>query len=347
MLLTRLYLTSSYAVNLLLVFSFKLTCSPLLVLLLSFWASVALPTGCTEHESHIKALSPVELARIRQRMVYQDSLRADSVAQAGGHLPGTILPDSRIVAYYGNPVHTKMGVLGQYPKDEMLRRLGQEVQQWEKADPKTPVRPALHAIAVIAQHDAGADGKYHLALPDSVIERVVNWGREQNALVFLDVQVGLSTLPEELPRLEKFLRLPFVHLGIDPEFSMKSGARPGTEVGEFDATDVNYARQFLARVVSENQLPPKVLVVHRFRQDMITNYQDIKLDPRVQIVMHMDGWGTPKIKRSSYRKFIQREPVQYTGFKIFYKNDLRNESRLMTPQEVASLSPDPLYIQYQ
>jgi hypothetical protein len=329
------------------VFSFKLTCSPLFGLFLSFWASVAMPAGCTEQESYSKALSPEQLAKIRQHLVYQDSLHADSVAQAGGHLPGTILPESRIVAYYGNLKHTKMGVLGQYPKQEMLRRLGEEVKEWEAADPKTPVRPALHAIAVIAQHDAGADGKYRMALPDSVLERVVNWGREQHALVFLDVQVGLSTLPEELPRLEKFLRLPFVHLGIDPEFSMKSGARPGTEVGEFDATDVNYARRFLARIVSENQLPPKVLVVHRFRQDMLTNYQSIKLDPRVQIVMHMDGWGTPSIKRGSYRKFIVREPVQYTGFKIFYKNDRRNESRLMTPQEVASLRPNPLYIQYQ
>ena len=38
-------------------------------------------------------------------------------------LPGSILPGKRIVAYYGNPRSKKMGVLGEYPKDEMLRRL--------------------------------------------------------------------------------------------------------------------------------------------------------------------------------------------------------------------------------
>lgn len=307
--------------------------------------------GCDSqpHSSARKVppLSAAEQARQLAAAVRRDSLRADSVGRAGGQLPGAILPKSRIVAFYGNPLHKAMGILGQYPKEEMLARLNRQAAAWQRADTSLPVRPALHLIAVIAQRDSGADGKYRLALPDSAIRRVIEWGREQNALVFLDVQVGLSTLPQELPPLEKYLRLPFVHLGIDPEFSMKSGARPGTEVGEFDATDVNYARQFLARIVSENRLPPKVLVVHRFRQDMLTNYQNIRLDPRVQIVMHMDGWGTPKIKRGSYQKFIQREPVEYAGFKIFYRNDLKGKSRLMTPAEVAGLSPKPLYIQYQ
>ncbi|WBO84350.1 hypothetical protein [Hymenobacter yonginensis] len=282
----------------------------------------------------------------RPRSLRLDSLRADSISRADGQLPGAILPNNRIVAFYGNPLHKAMGILGALPKDQMLQRLQQQAAQWQQAD-SLPVRPALHMTAIIAQRDSGADGMYRLSLPDSTIRRVIRWGQEHKALVFLDVQVGLSTLPQELPLLEKYLRLPYVHLGIDPEFSMKSGRRPGTEVGEFDARDINYARQFLARIVSENGLPPKVLVVHRFRQDMVTNYQQIRLDPRVQIVMHMDGWGTPSVKRSSYRKFIRREPVEYAGFKIFYRNDSRPNSRLMTPQEVASLTPTPLYIQYQ
>ena len=305
-----------------------------------------LALGFTSCEATRPLVSAALVAQYKQEAIRQDSLRADSVGRAGGQLPGAILPTERIVAFYGNPLHKAMGVLGQYPKDEMLRRLRLQVEDWQKAD-SLPVRPALHLIAVIAQRDSGADGKYRMALPDTAIQRVIKWGQEQNTLVFLDVQVGLSDLQHELPKLEKYLRLPYVHLGIDPEFSMKSGRRPGTEVGEFDAQDINYARWFLARLVSEHQLPPKVLVVHRFRQDMVTNYQNIKLDPRVQIVMHMDGWGTPNIKRSSYRKFIKQEPVEYTGFKIFYKNDQRAKSRLMTSREVSALTPTPLYIQYQ
>jgi hypothetical protein len=32
-------------------------------------------------------------------------------------LPGALLPANRIVAFYGNPLSKKMGVLGEYPKD--------------------------------------------------------------------------------------------------------------------------------------------------------------------------------------------------------------------------------------
>ena len=291
---------------------------------------------------------PAKPALTRPQRLRQDSLRADSVAQADGTLPGAVLPKSRIVAYYGNPLHKRMGILGECPKAEMLRRLAAQVAAWQALDPQRPVRPALHLTAVVAQRDAGADGQYRELLPDSVIRRVISWGREQHALVFLDVQSGRSPLTAELPRLAPYLRLPFVHLGLDPEFAMHaSGGRPGRQVGELDAADVNYARRFLADLVSEYQLPPKLLVVHRFRQDMLTNYQNIRLDPRVQIIVDMDGWGTPGVKRASYRKFIAREPVEFAGFKLFYKNDRRPGSRLLTPAEVAALRPEPVYIQYQ
>jgi hypothetical protein len=36
---------------------------------------------------------------------------------------------------------------------------------------------------------------------------------------------------------------------------------------------------------------PKVLVVHRFTQGMVTNYKKNKTVPEVQVVMHMDGFG--------------------------------------------------------
>lgn len=38
-------------------------------------------------------------------------------------LPGSILPAKRIVAYYGNPLSKKMGVLGEYAPNDMLARL--------------------------------------------------------------------------------------------------------------------------------------------------------------------------------------------------------------------------------
>ncbi|MBD2754187.1 hypothetical protein [Spirosoma validum] len=261
---------------------------------------------------------------------------------------GALLPKHRIFAYYGNPHSKKMGALGEYPKEEMLQRLDQEIKNWQKADPATPIQPALHLVAISAQGLPGKDGGYRLRMSDRTIKKVLKWGNEHKAVVFLDIQRGHAPLGGEMAYLEKYLKLPFVHLGIDPEFSMVTGAKPGTKIGSYDAADVNQAVQFLSRVVKENKIPPKVLVVHRFTQGMIKNYKNIKLDPNVQIVMDMDGWGPPVLKKDSYHDYIQKEPVQYTGFKLFYKNDFRKPgSRIMTPEEVLALDPKPMYIQYQ
>lgn len=263
-------------------------------------------------------------------------------------LPGAILPFNRIVAFYGNLYSKNMGVLGQYPRKTMLNKLKEEVKNWEKADTATNVIPALHYICVTAQADAGRNGLHNLRMPFSQIDTVISWAKSINALVFLDIQVGFSTVQTELPLLEKYMKMPNVHLGIDPEFSMKEGSVPGKRIGTFDADDINYVTGYLAKLVKKNDLPPKIFVVHRFTKRMVTNYKDIKLRPEVQVVMDMDGWGGPELKKGTYKYFISEEPVQFTGFKLFYKNDLKNEPhRMLTPKEVLSLKPAPIYIQYQ
>lgn len=262
-------------------------------------------------------------------------------------LPGSILPAKRIVAYYGNPLSKRMGILGEIPPDQMLARLDKEVAAWSKADPATPVVPALHLIVVVAQGAPGRDGMYRLRMPDTLIEKVSSWAQTRNALLFLDIQVGKSNVQAEVPRLEKFLRRPNVHLGLDPEFSMKSGDPPGKKIGTMSSSDINWSVNYLSNLVKANNLPPKVLVVHRFTRKMVTDTKGIRLDPRVQIVIDMDGWGAPWLKYDSYRDYIQAEPVQFTGFKLFYHNDTKKGDPLLTPGEVLRLTPPPLYIQYQ
>jgi hypothetical protein len=262
---------------------------------------------------------------------------------------GAILPFNRIIAYYGNLYSKNMGILGELPKDSMFKKLKTEVEKWQRADTMLHVIPALHYIAVTAQGSPGAGNTYRLRMPFNQIDKIISWASEINALVFLDIQVGQSTIDKELPQLEKYLLLPNVHLGIDPEFSMKTGKRPGSVIGTYDATDINYVIKYLAGVVQKNNLPPKILVVHRFTQAMVTNYKQIKLNPSVQIVMNMDGWGFPAKKINTYRQFIYPQPVQYTGFKIFYKNDTKRvgQAKEMQPEQVLKLKPQPVYIQYQ
>ena len=263
--------------------------------------------------------------------------------------PGAILPFNRIVAYYGNFYSRGMGVLGKYDPDEMLRRLDVEVKSWQAADPATPVIPAIDYITVTAQLSPGVDGKYRFRMPDSQKDKAVELAAKINGIVILEVQAGLSDMMVEIDKLEPYLKLPNVHLAIDPEFAMiASGKRPGTVVGTVDATTVNAAAEYLATLVRDNNLPPKILIVHRYTRAMVTNATSIVPLPEVQVVMDMDGWGPQAQKVDSYQAYIQAYPVQFTGFKLFYVNDFqRAGSRMLTPQEVLELTPSPSFIQYQ
>jgi hypothetical protein len=261
---------------------------------------------------------------------------------------GALLPFNRIIAYYGNFYSKQMGVLGEYAPEVMVAKLNAEVERWRQADPSTPVIPAIHYIAAVAQASAGDDGDYLARMPYSEIDKAISLGDQVHGVVFLDIQIGHSTVASEVNALAKYLALPQVHLGIDPEFAMKDGRKPGTVIGTLDAADINQAAQILAKIVRDNNLPPKILIVHRFTEDMVTNYQNIKPLPEVQIIMTMDGWGSPDLKKGTYNTVIYPEPVQFTGFKLFYKNDLRKPStRMLTPEEILHLTPSPSYIQYQ
>jgi hypothetical protein len=279
-----------------------------------------------------------------------------NVTVKGSHWPaeapypdgGAILPFKRIVAYYGNFYSTRMGILGEFEPEVVLAHLKNTIAAWEEADPETPVLPAVEYIASVAQAGAGADGMYRAVMPDAEIEKAYALAQETHGILILDIQIGLSSIEKELPKYRKYLERPDVHLAIDPEFSMKYGNPPGTVIGTFDASDVNYTIDYLADIVKEKQLPPKVLIVHRFTYPMVTNYQNIAPTKEVQVVINMDGWGGQDLKRTTYRQAIEGEPVQFAGIKLFYKNDLKPPSMgILTPAEVLSLHPKPIYIQYQ
>jgi hypothetical protein len=264
---------------------------------------------------------------------------------------GAILPFYRPIAYYGNLYSNRMGALGKWPKKEMMQRLMQEVKEWNEADTVIKSIPTLHYIAVTAQGAPGKDGMWRTRMPHHQIDTILNWAKEIDALVFIDVQIGLSSLEKEIPLFEKYLSLPNVHLGIDPEFAMarKGNKKPGSVIGSVDAEDINWVSNYLVDIIKKNNLPPKMFMIHRFTKGMVTNYQNIKLHPELQIVMDMDGWGPPELKKGTYRHWIHEQPVQYTGFKLFYVNDTEKsgQKEMMTKQQVLSLKPKPVYIQYQ
>ncbi len=261
---------------------------------------------------------------------------------------GAILPFKRILSYYGNFYSRHMGILGEYEPDEVLRRLNATKVLWEQADPTTPIQLAIEYIAMVAQADAGRDGMYRAMMPATEIEKSYALAKKADAILILDMQIGLSTIEKELPKFKTYLERSEVHLALDPEFSMKTGDKPGTVIGSFNAADINYVIDYMSTIVRENKLPPKVLLVHRFTQNMVKNAEQITPTPEVQVIMVMDGWGSKDLKRGTYAQVIQPEPVQFAGLKIFYKNDLKAPSTgIFTPTEALQLNPKPIFIQYQ
>jgi len=299
----------------------------------------------TQPKSRTKADSISLVASIRK------GLKNSGWPVAGSTpLPGSLLPAKRIVAFYGNPLSKKMGILGEIPYDQMLAKLDTVVGWWREADPSTPVMPALHLIVSVAQGDPGKDSMYRQRSDPDLMEKIYGPAKQKGAITILDIQAGKSTLKEELPVLLPFLQRPDVHLGLDPEFYMhynREGRKPGAKIGAMDASDVNYAIDQLAELVTKYHLPPKVLIVHRFTLNMLQHADKIKLDPRVQVVINMDGWGQPWLKFDTYATCEASEPVQFTGFKLFFHNDTKKGDKLLLPIEVLALRPRPLYIQYQ
>jgi hypothetical protein len=264
-------------------------------------------------------------------------------AQAANADPRALLPNYRILSYYGQPASETMGILGEYTKEELLTKMQEEKAAYEAADPSRPVMLAFEVIASVAQNWPADNDTYLLHTDDQTIQEYIDFATANNMIVFLDVQIGRSTVKAEIDLIEKWLLNPNVQLALDPEFAMAEGEIPGSTIGGIDASDVTYAQERLAKISQENNLPPKVLVVHQFHEGMITNSETLAPVDGVQLVIDFDGYGDPANKISGYALFLHDRQIQFAGIKLFYKQD----DPLMSPQDVLALSPPPDFICYQ
>jgi hypothetical protein len=255
----------------------------------------------------------------------------------------SLLPDHLIVAYYGNPLARGMGILGEVPPDQMIGRLQQQAAAYAAADGTRSVVPALELVTPAAQRWPGDDGRYRARMKPELIEEVAGWAESNNALLILDVQIGQSNVPEEVEVLMPYLRRPYVHLALDPEFAMPTGRVPGDVVGTLDAAAVDGAVRTLSQLVASEHLPPKILIVHRFTESMLTNSWAIARDPNVQVIVTMDGFGAPALKQAQYRSYVRDQAVGFSGIKLFYHHD----QPLLTPSQVLGLDPHPDLVIYQ
>jgi hypothetical protein len=259
-----------------------------------------------------------------------------------GAASGPIFPDNRIVAYYGHPNDPQLGILGQFSKQDLLEQLLDEVAAYREADRSRDVIPAFEVIGSVAQVEPGPEGTYLLQTDDATMREYIEFTQANDMLLIIDIQIGKTSVEDEIALIEQYLAEPNVHLAIDPEFAWGSEHSPG-EYGSIDADDINYAQEQLARIIEEHDLPPKVLIVHRFTDGMVTNFDDIEEVEDVQFVLDFDGFGDPASKQAGYDLFVNESEAPHGGIKLFYDQD----RPLMQPEDVVELDPDPDFIMYQ
>lgn len=249
----------------------------------------------------------------------------------------------RIVSYYGNPNSTHMGILGQYEPQVLMDKLKELTQTYSEIDPERPAIPAIELITTIAQRSPGPDGLYVHQTPKADIEAYEKLTKDNHALLILDIQLGHDSIMHQVESIKEYLKLPNVYLAIDTEFHVKDGQVPGVVLGHVDGANVQKAIDYVSDLIEENNLPDKVVVVHQFADVIIQNKQAIHPTKNVEVVLNNDGFGIPGIKKAVYHLLVRNEPIQYGGFKLFYKND----QPLMTPKDVLELDPAPAFINYQ
>jgi hypothetical protein len=254
-----------------------------------------------------------------------------------------LFPHWRMVAMYGTSRSAQLGVLGEQPPEAAAARLERIVRRWERGD--RPVLPAFELIATLATADPGEDGLHRLPASDELVQRYLDAARRRGIYLILDLQPGRSDFLTEAQRYERFLREPDVGLALDPEWRTEYPATPGGGyIGSVDGAEVNAVADWLAGIVADAGLPEKLLVVHQFREEMVTDRDQLRAPPGIALTVHMDGHGTRAQKLDSYAK-VHAEPPLHNALKLFYDEDVE----MFRPRDIlrGAFEPAPELITYQ
>ncbi|MHB0869421.1 MAG: hypothetical protein ACYC5J_08205 [Chloroflexota bacterium] len=254
---------------------------------------------------------------------------------------GSLLSQQLLVTWYGNPRTEILGVLGKYKGEELSKGIKRQAEAFAPFTDKKVV-PAYHLIAVMALGSPGSDDRWRQREPRESIDSMLEQARAHGFPLILDVQLGHSTVQEELEYLRPYLEQPDVYLALDPEFDMWPDQMAGREIGHTMAAEVNYALRYLEKLVVEKDLPNKALIVHQFTLNMLPDKEKIERSPVVDLALDMDGYGSQPVKLGSYRMVMEQQ-LQFPAIKLFYDHD----TELFTPEQLMELDPVPAAVVYQ
>ena len=255
----------------------------------------------------------------------------------------SILPDHQIVSYYGNPYSGLMGVLGASDLASMADALERQAERYDALNGPLDVMPAIHLVYAVAQPHPTNNGLYLQYVDDAAVLRYFALAEERDMLLFLDLQIGRSTVADEVRKVLPFLRNPRVHLALDPEFAVDSKYAPGDVIGSLNAEEIDAAQALLQDLVIAERLPPKLLMVHQFLDEMVIGGDSINYYEGVDLIIDMDGFGPAAVKRATYEEYAGRTYAAHAAIKLFFEHD----TDLMSEQDVLFLNPMPAVVIYQ
>jgi hypothetical protein len=266
--------------------------------------------------------------------------------------PESILETSDILAYYGHPLSSRMGILGRLPIDEVYRQLSEEAENYRALSGDRDIKKAFYIIYGTVQ----PEGKIN-RINKEVLVKWINYTAERDMIIFLDHQIGRYDPVESLIEMLPYLQYPNVHLALDPEWHTEV---PMEKIGSVTADEINRAQKVMEDYLINNDLPgERLLVLHQFKPWMIDEKQinaatgkpvtvDTTSFSRVRLVHVADGWGNPAQKKDTYTSNATTGPkIPIKGFKLFYKHGVQYDDPLLTPADVYALNPRPQVIMYQ
>lgn len=207
---------------------------------------------------------------------------------------GAVLPNDRIVAYYGyacsgyaanGPISMCDG--NNYPRDFMdpftdatgfaVPGLKQVGAQFQTADPLHPVQLAIDLV-VNTFTTCDQSPTCSVTSDSHIIGNYIDYCQKHNLLLFLDVQMGRDSVQDMVTQMQPYLaKYAFVHLALDTEFHYPSNwtasdifYAPGAYARGFILQDdINWAVAKLSQISEENHLPRKVLMLHQLDNTVI------------------------------------------------------------------------------
>lgn len=268
-------------------------------------------------------------------------------AQRGLMLPGggqVVFPGRRMVALYGHPGTSLLGVLGEQGLRASIARAKRVARPYAALSNK-PVIPTFELIATVASGSKGKDGDYSNEAAIATLKPWVLAAHRAGMYVVLDLQPGRASLLSQAKRYRSLLALPWVGLALDPEWRLRPGQQPLSQIGSVDAREVNAVGSWLAALTRKDALPQKVFVLHQFQTQMIRHRGALDLShPELAVLIHADGQGTQGAKRGTWNALHADAPRGvFWGWKNFYDED----KPTLSARKTYAISPRPDFVSYQ